>query len=67
MMEFYILPVTPFVRFLSRQRAYKLYKPARQHFASNRIYVGKIDKEWQADLADMVGLKRKYDGNIFWP
>ena len=44
--------------FLLQQRPYTLHKPARRHFVRNRIYVGKIDKQWQADLADMVGLQR---------
>ena len=51
--------------FLSQQRAYTLHEPARRHFARNRIYVGKIDKQWQADLADMVGLQRKNNGNRY--
>ena len=52
--------------FLSRQRAYTLNKPARLHFARNRIYVNSIDKQWQADLADMVGLQREMvDPDIF--
>ena len=48
--------------FLSRQRAYTLHKPARRHFPRNRIYVGNIDKQWQADLADMVGLQHDNNG-----
>ena len=51
--------------FLSRQRAYTLHKPARRHFPRNRIYVGKIDKQWQADLADMVGLQRDNGGKRY--
>jgi hypothetical protein len=51
--------------FLSRQRAYTLHKPARRHFIRNRTYVGKIDKQWQADLADMVGLTRDNGGNRY--
>ena len=51
--------------FLSRQRAYTLHKPARRHFPRNRIYVGSIDKQWQADLADMVGLQRDNNGNRY--
>ena len=35
--------------FLSRQRAYSLHKPAWRHVFRNRIYVGSIDKQWQAD------------------
>ena len=37
--------------FLSKQQAYTLHRPARRHFKRNRIYVGKIDQQWQADLA----------------
>ena len=51
--------------FVSRQRAYTLNTPARRHCCRNRIYVGSIDKEWQADLADMVGLQRENGGNRY--
>ena len=51
--------------FLSRQRAYTLHKPARRHFFRNRIYVGSIDTQWQADLVDMVNLKRENNGNRY--
>ena len=51
--------------FLSRQRAYTLHKPARRHFPRNRIYAGSIDKQWQADLADMVRLQRDNNGNRY--
>ena len=47
--------------FLSRQQAYTLHRPARRHFPRNHIYAGKIDQQWQADLADMVGLQRDND------
>ena len=50
---------------LSRQRAYTLHKPARRYFPRNRIYVNCIDKQWQADLADMVGLQRENNGNRY--
>ena len=49
--------------FLTRQRAYTLHKPARRRFTRNRTYVGKIDKQWQADLADIVGLQRENGGH----
>ena len=51
--------------YLSHQRAYTLHKPTRRHFPRNHIYVGKIDKQWQADLADMVGLQRDNGGNRY--
>ena len=47
--------------FLGKQQAYTLHRPARRHFPRNRTYVGKIDQQWQADLADMVGLQRDND------
>lgn len=47
--------------FLGRQQAYTLHRPARRHFPRNRIYVGEIDQQWEADLADMVGLQRDND------
>jgi hypothetical protein len=54
--ESHVPNITPDVvrDFLSRQRAYTLHNPARRHFTRNRTYVGTIDKQWQADLADMV-------------
>ena len=51
--------------FLSRQRAYTLHKPARRHFLRNRIYVGSIDHQWLAELADIVGLQRDNNGNRY--
>ena len=53
------------LNFLSQQRAYTLHKPARRHFSRNRIYVGSIDKQWQADLADIIGLQRENGGNRY--
>ena len=39
--------------FLIRQRAYTLHRSARRNFPRNRIFVGRIDQQWQADLAGM--------------
>ena len=50
---------------LFRQRADTLHKPARRHFSRNRIYFGCIDKQWQADLANMVGLQHENGGNRY--
>ena len=50
------------------KRSYKASKHThyidehRKHFARNRTYVGRIDQQWQADLADMQKLKDKNDG-----
>ena len=51
--------------FLSRQRVYTLHKPARRHFIRNRIYVGGIDQQWQADLADIIKLERNDGGHRY--
>jgi len=42
--------------YLRDQQAYTLHKPARKHFTRNRTITGAIDKQWQADLADMQSL-----------
>ena len=47
-----------FQQFLSDQQSYSLHKPARRHFARNPTYVRGIDQQWQADLADMQGLRK---------
>ena len=41
---------------LAKQHSYTLHKPARKRFSRNKTIVGSIDKQWQADLADMQGL-----------
>ena len=50
------------VEYLRGEQAYTLHKPARRHYQRNHIYVGGIDAQWQADLADMQGLARQNDG-----
>ena len=50
------------VDFLRGEQAYTLHKPARRHYTRNHIYVGGIDVQWQADLADMQGLALQNDG-----
>ena len=49
-------------RYLSKQQAYSLHKPARRRFPRNKTIVGQIDKQWQADLADMQGISKENDG-----
>lgn len=39
--------------FLDGVQAYTLHGPIRHAFARNHTYVSGIDKQWQADLADM--------------
>ena len=42
--------------FLAGQQAYKLHRPAWRHFKCNSIYSRGIDRQWQADLADMQAI-----------
>ena len=49
-------------KYLSNQHAYSLHKPARRRFRRNKTVVGKIDQQWQADLADMQGIASANDG-----
>ena len=48
--------------YLTDQQAYSLHKPARKHFRRNKTITGSIDKQWQADLADMQALSRTNSG-----
>jgi transposase InsO family protein len=47
--------------FLSGQFAYTLHRSARRRFKQNPIYVSGIDRQWQADLADMQTLADEND------
>ena len=49
-------------KFLTNQQSYSLHKPARRNFTRNPTYAKGIDHQWQADLADMQGLKKENDG-----
>ena len=50
---------------LEDQDAYTLHKQYRKHYPRNPIVVGAIDKQWQADLADMSSLAKDNDGYKF--
>ena len=52
------IPVTRdgVARYLTKELPYSIHKPVLQTFARNHTYVGHIDQQWQADLADMQGL-----------
>ena len=50
---------------LSDQDPYTLHRQYRKHFKRNPIVVGAIDKQWQADLADMSSLSKHNDGYKF--
>ena len=43
---------------LSEQPTYTLHRSIRRHFPRNRVIVGGIDHQWQADLVDMRSLRR---------
>ena len=49
-------------KFLNKEHAYTLHKPYRRRFERNKTIVGSIDKQWQADLADMTQLGRVNNG-----
>ena len=42
--------------FLAAQQAYTLHRPARRHYNRNLTYASGIDRQWQADLADMCAI-----------
>ena len=48
--------------YLRDQQAYTLHKPARKSFTRLKTITGAIDKQWQADLADMQTLARSNAG-----
>ena len=48
--------------FLATQQAYKLHRPARRHYKRNSTCASGIDRQWQADLADMRANADENDG-----
>ena len=51
--------------FLTNQLSYSIHRPARHKFTRNHTYTSDIDKQWQADLADMQTLADQNDGNRY--
>ena len=47
---------------LKTQDTYTLHRPARRRYPRNRVIVGGIDSQWQADLVDMIALSKDNDG-----
>ena len=47
---------------LKKIDAYSLHKPVRKRFKRNATIVGNIDKQWQADLADVSHLAKHNQG-----
>ena len=47
---------------LKSQDSFTLHKPVRKHYARNRVIVGGIDHQWQADLVDLQSLSKHNNG-----
>ena len=47
---------------LQSKDSYTLHKPVRKTFRKNRVMVGKIHQQFQADLVDMQSLSKYNDG-----
>ncbi len=47
---------------LADQDASTLHREYRQRYLLNQTIVGGIDKQWQADLADMRSIAKSNDG-----
>lgn len=50
---------------LKKQDTYTLHRPIRRRFRRNRVLVGGLDEQWQADLVDMASAKDDNDGHTF--
>lgn len=48
--------------YLRSQDAYTLHKPIRKRYVRNKTVVGGIDRQWQADLADMTDYGKYNEG-----
>ena len=53
------------IDFLKQNETYTLHKPIGRKFSRNTTIVGDIDKQWQADLADVSSLSRNNNGTTF--
>ena len=52
------IPIKYIQKWLSEQSTYTLHKPPRVHFRRNRVIVGGIDEQWQADLVDLSSISQ---------
>ena len=46
----------------TKQYTYTLHKPVRYRFKRNRVIVGAIDEQWEADLVIMDSLSKYNNG-----
>ena len=47
---------------LKQQDTYTLHKPVRHRFKRNKVIVGAVDEEWEADLVIMDSLSKENNG-----
>ena len=61
------LPVTreDVTKFLASQLTYTVHRQVRRKFQRNKTVVGRVDQQWQADLADMQKLADDNGGNKY--
>ncbi|GIY69298.1 uncharacterized transposon-derived protein F54H12.3 [Caerostris darwini] len=52
-------------QWLETKDSYTLHKPARRNFKKNRVIVGGIDEQFQADLSDLQSIKQFNNGYKF--
>ncbi len=52
-------------QWLQTQHTYTLHKPVRYRFKRNRVIVGRIDDEWEADLVIMGSLSTHNNGHKY--
>ncbi|GIY08661.1 hypothetical protein CDAR_418161 [Caerostris darwini] len=52
-------------QWLETKDSYTLHKPARRNFKKNRVIVGGIDEQFQADLLDLQSIKQFNNGYKF--
>ena len=53
------------IKYLRKTDSYTLHRPHRIHFLRSKTIVSGIDKQWQADLADLSELSEENDGNRY--
>ena len=56
--------VKPVKTYLESQNVYTLHKPARKKFERRKIFVYRIDEQWQADLVDMQLYSKENEGYV---
>ena len=52
-------------KILRQSTTFTLHKPPRVHFRRNRVIVGGIDEQWQADLVDLSSISKYNEENNF--